>query len=772
MIIKPKRKFTAGAPTTSDIAEGEIAINTADKKLYVRDNANNIVEIGGSGSASGATTEVTQSSHGLAVKDCIRHTGSAWTKARANSNSTLALGVVTAVTDSNTFTVAQSGRFELTSHGLTVGQWYYLSESSAGALTTTEPAISQPLVYVESANFLFVFPYRPTNLLVAGQVPLGIHVDEFTGNGSTAAYTLGADPLSEDNTQVYINGVYQEKSTYAVSGTTLTFDTNITNGSSIEVVRYAANTFSVGTPNDNTVTTAKIATDAVTTAKIADDAITSALIADDAITSALIADDAITSALIADDAITSALIADDAVVQAAIADDAVDEARLQISNAGSNGEFLSKQSGNTGGLTWAAATSTPADGSITVAKLAAGTLKTPGTANLAIGTNSLVDGSLSGTYNLGVGLNTLKENEGGGYNVAVGQNSLQTQTSANYNTAVGYGAGGSLTTGGYHTLMGYVAGKELNTGVANSFFGYTSAYTATDANYNSGFGYGTCYSLTSGVHNVAMGHQALYLGTTANYNVALGSTAGYDMTTGIQNTLVGHAAGYKLDVCNYNVAIGIQALYLAEGSNVVKNTIVGPWSGYNITTGQRNSTLGYVAGYEITTGSNNLCLGDNSGRNLSPSGIVSTASNIVCLGDNNIANLYCADTSISSSDERDKAEITDFTHGLSWVKKMRPVTYKWDKRSWYIKEDDEQQDITKVTRDGSKKKSKVNIGLIAQEVLEIEKADSFSSSKDNMLVVNLNEDDTGYGIKYERIVPILINAIKELETRLAAVEAS
>ena len=36
MVIKPKRKFTAGAPSTSDIVEGEIAINTADKKLYVR----------------------------------------------------------------------------------------------------------------------------------------------------------------------------------------------------------------------------------------------------------------------------------------------------------------------------------------------------------------------------------------------------------------------------------------------------------------------------------------------------------------------------------------------------------------------------------------------------------------------------------------------------------------------------------------------------------------------------------------------------------------
>ena len=44
---------------------------------------------------------------------------------------------------------------------------------------------------------------------------------------------------------------------------------------------------------------------------------------------------------------------DDAASQAKIADEAIDEARLQISNAGTNGQFLSKQSGNTGGLTWA-----------------------------------------------------------------------------------------------------------------------------------------------------------------------------------------------------------------------------------------------------------------------------------------------------------------------------------------------------------------------------------------------------------------------------------
>ena len=52
---------------------------------------------------------------------------------------------------------------------------------------------------------------------------------------------------------------------------------------------------------------------------------------------------------------------DDAASQAKIADEAVDEARLQVSNAGTNGQFLQKQSGDTGGLTWATATTDTSD---------------------------------------------------------------------------------------------------------------------------------------------------------------------------------------------------------------------------------------------------------------------------------------------------------------------------------------------------------------------------------------------------------------------------
>jgi hypothetical protein len=53
--------------------------------------------------------------------------------------------------------------------------------------------------------------------------------------------------------------------------------------------------------------------------------------------------------------LTSADITDGTIALADMASQSVDEDNLHISNSGSNGNFLSKQSGDAGGLTWAAA---------------------------------------------------------------------------------------------------------------------------------------------------------------------------------------------------------------------------------------------------------------------------------------------------------------------------------------------------------------------------------------------------------------------------------
>ena len=61
-------------------------------------------------------------------------------------------------------------------------------------------------------------------------------VNQFTGNGSTTAFTVTTAPESENNLLVYIDGVYQQKTDYTVSGTTLTMDTAPASGAIIETV--------------------------------------------------------------------------------------------------------------------------------------------------------------------------------------------------------------------------------------------------------------------------------------------------------------------------------------------------------------------------------------------------------------------------------------------------------------------------------------------------------------------------------------------------------
>ena len=60
-------------------------------------------------------------------------------------------------------------------------------------------------------------------------------IANFTGNGSTVAFTLATAPAGENATNVYINGVYQQKNTYNVAGAVLTFSQAPPVTSSIEV---------------------------------------------------------------------------------------------------------------------------------------------------------------------------------------------------------------------------------------------------------------------------------------------------------------------------------------------------------------------------------------------------------------------------------------------------------------------------------------------------------------------------------------------------------
>ena len=153
-------------------------------------------------------------------------------------------------------------------------------------------------------------------------------------------------------------------------------------------------------------TAVTVSNDAITGAKIADDAVDSEHYTDGSIDLAHLAADSVDGTKIADNAINSEHVTAGSIDLAHMSSESVDEDNLHISNSGNNGEFLSKQSGDAGGLTWAtvpAGYNQPTIGSTaipsgqTVSTLAGLTLTSP-VINTQITGSALLDSdTMSGT---------------------------------------------------------------------------------------------------------------------------------------------------------------------------------------------------------------------------------------------------------------------------------------------------------------------------------------------------------------------------------------
>ena len=65
-----------------------------------------------------------------------------------------------------------------------------------------------------------------------------VEVETFTGDGSDVTFDLSTNISAENNTQVFLDGVYQSKGNYSISGITITFSTAPANGVAIEVVHF------------------------------------------------------------------------------------------------------------------------------------------------------------------------------------------------------------------------------------------------------------------------------------------------------------------------------------------------------------------------------------------------------------------------------------------------------------------------------------------------------------------------------------------------------
>ena len=80
--------------------------------------------------------------------------------------------------------------------------------------------------------------------------------DTFTATSGQTAFTLSDAPAAENNLIVFIDGVFQDQGNYSISNHTLTLATGAVEGRTVTV--YIINPVNIGTPSDNTVTSAKL----------------------------------------------------------------------------------------------------------------------------------------------------------------------------------------------------------------------------------------------------------------------------------------------------------------------------------------------------------------------------------------------------------------------------------------------------------------------------------------------------------------------------------
>ena len=251
---------------------------------------------------------------------------------------------------------------------------------------------------------------------------------------------------------------------------------------------------------------------------------------------------------------------------------------------------------------------------------------------------------------------------------------------------------------------------------------------------------GTNAGATSqGTNSVAVGKNSGQTSMGSN-SVAIGSNAGAT-SLGDQSTALGNQAG-QTSTGDFITAVGSQAGKIA--------------------TGARGSFFGLKAGDLTTTETNVTCLGQESQI---------TGTNQVQLG-NSGTTTYAYGAVQDRSDERDKADVEDIHLGLDFIDALTPRSYKFDYREDYrVHQEDAEgniipdtRELGEITHDGTRKRSRLHCGLVAQEVKQVmdDLGVDFGGYQDHSINGGQDVLSIGYG---ELIAP-MIKAIQELKAEI------
>lgn len=197
--------------------------------------------------------------------------------------------------------------------------------------------------------------------------------------------------------------------------------------------------------------------------------------------------------------------------------------------------------------------------------------------NTIFGYNSF-NTTTTGLNNVGLGKFVLQDNTTGYSNIAIGDSSLNSNTTGYENISIGYTNLSVNTTGASNTVVGSRAMVSNTSGWINTAVGNGSLHDNTTGMANVANGSVSLYNNTIGSFNVAIGLRSLYSNTLGNRNTSLGSDALQSNITGSNNTGLGYEALFDINGSN-NVSIGYQTLRTNTSGN--GNIAIGNQAGYN-----------------------------------------------------------------------------------------------------------------------------------------------------------------------------------------------
>ena len=318
-----------------------------------------------------------------------------------------------------------------------------------------------------------------------------------------------------------------------------------------------------------------------------------------------------------------------------------------------------------------------------------------------------------------------------------------------------------------NTRLGCSAGGLYNTScsVNNSAVGY-----------GAGRGQNAC-------RKVSLGYKAGFLATDGSDNVFIGSLAGAANYTGDKSVLVGQNSGYCKQV--RSVGMGTTASRIGDNYDAValgvesfcQNGTKCKQTGIGFRAGRVHQGTGVVAvGYAAASNSAGDCLtaiGSNTARFYTRTNVVGlgfysyiypAGINRFQIGRYNIpATSYIRTAWTNVSDLRDKTNVENLPDnlGLNFIRKLRPVTFKFDVRMQYMYK----CGFEFGDKDGTLKSSKTNYGFLAQQIEEAAK--DLNVKFDG---VSYSSHSDVYRLKITELLSPIVKAIQELNNELDTIE--